>query len=263
MKFLSLFSGIGGFDWGLERAGMKCAGQVEIDNFCIKVLEKHFPNVKRIKDIKDVTENDFGAVDLVCGGFPCQPFSIAGKRKGKTDDRYLWQEMFRVIKIYKPTWVLGENVTGIVNLGLGDVLFDLESAGYEVQPVIIPACAVGAPHRRNRVWIIAYSSSNGLQNKKDEQILGKEKQAKFFSCKSKNLKNVTNATSLYAQGYLQKQGKIKLGRGAWWKTEPCVDRVADGIPTRVDRLKSLGNAVVPQIVEILGRLIMFQERRCS
>ena len=142
----SLFAGIGGFDLGLERAGFEIKWQVEIDPFCNKILAKHWPNVKRYGDIKNVTKLE--PVDLICGGFPCQPFSCAGKQRGKEDDRYLWPEMFRVIQETKPTWVIGENVTGFINLGLDDCISDLERAGYAVQPFIIPACAVGAPHRR-------------------------------------------------------------------------------------------------------------------
>jgi DNA-cytosine methyltransferase len=167
IRFLSLFAGIGGFDLGLERAGMKCVGQVENNKFCLKILEKHWQKVKRIKEIKNVNGNEFGTVDLICGGFPCQPFSVTGKQEGKTDDRYLWPEMFRVIKAVKPTWVVGENVFGIIGLALDDVLSDLEGEGYEVKTFIIPACAVGAWHRRDRVWIIAYSTDNG-RNRYDQ-----------------------------------------------------------------------------------------------
>jgi DNA (cytosine-5)-methyltransferase 1 len=229
MKFLSLFAGIGGFDLGFERAGMTCVGQVENNEFCLKVLEKHWPDIKKIKDIKDVKGDEFGTVDFICGGFPCQPFSCAGKRQGKKDDRYFWKEMFRIIEVAKPTWVLGENVPGIVNLALDDVYSDLENAGYEVQPIIIPACAIGAPHRRDRVWIIAYSSINRLSYKEHKQKLEEKRKNKFFSCQSIN---------------------------NWWKIEPSMDRVVNGIPGRMDRLKALGNAVVPQIAEILGKYIM-------
>ena len=153
----SLFSGIGGFDLGLERAGMTIKWQVEIDDFCNKVLEKHWPDVKRYRDIKELRGDELEPVDLICGGFPCQPFSAAGKRRSKEDDRYLWPEMLRVIRAVRPNWIIGENVAGIVSLALDDVLSDLESEGYACQSFIIPACAVNAPHRRDRVWIIAHA----------------------------------------------------------------------------------------------------------
>jgi len=160
MTFGSLFAGIGGFDLGLERAGMECKWQVEIDPFCNKVLQKHWPNVKRYVDVKTVGKHNLEPVDLISGGFPCQPFSVAGKRGGKDDNRYLWPEMLRVISEVRPTWVIGENVAGIVNMALDQVCSDLEAQGYEVQPFIIPACAVNAPHRRDRVWIVGNRIGN-------------------------------------------------------------------------------------------------------
>lgn len=156
----SLFSGIGGFDLAAEWAGLKNVFNCEIDSFCRKVLKYHFPNAKQYEDIR---ATDFtiwsGKVDVLSGGFPCQPFSTAGKRKGTEDDRYLWPEMLRAIREIQPRWVLGENVRGIVNWNGGmvfeQVLADLEDAGYEVTPYLVPACGVGAPHRRDRVWFVA------------------------------------------------------------------------------------------------------------
>ncbi len=174
-----LFSGIGGFSYGLELAGgFETKWFVENDPFCNKILAKHWPNVKRYGDIKDVGKANLEPVDLICGGFPCQPFSVAGKRKGKEDDRFLWPEMLRVISELRPRWVIGENVPGIVGVVLDQVLSEMESIGYEVQPLIIPACAVNAPHRRSRVWIIAhngnigraeYGSDEGSGNKKSRE----------------------------------------------------------------------------------------------
>lgn len=164
MRVLSLFSGIGGFDLAAEWAGCEVVGQVEIDPFCNRVLAKHWPDVKRMEDIKDVKGTEFGTVDLICGGFPCQPFSCAGKRKGKDDSRHLWPEMCRVIREAQPEWVLAENVSGLLSQDGGlvfeHVLTDLEDAGYETLPLVIPACGVGAPHRRDRVWIVAHSISD-------------------------------------------------------------------------------------------------------
>ena len=164
MKLLDLFSGIGGFSLGAEYNNIETIGFVEKDVFCQKVLRKHWPNVPILGDIRDVTKDTFESVDIVSGGFPCQPFSVAGKRRGTDDDRYLWDETIRVVSLYKPRWFVGENVEGIVNIQNGMVLRqvqdDLEKEGFEVQCGIIPASGIGAWHQRKRVWIIAHSNSN-------------------------------------------------------------------------------------------------------
>lgn len=170
LTHLSLFSGIGGLDIAAERAGFRSVGQCEWADYPTKVLEKHWPDVPRWRDIRTLTGDDFYArtglrtVDVISGGFPCQPFSVAGKQRGKEDDRYLWPEMCRVISEIRPTWVIGENVPGIVNLALDEVLSDLESQGYTCQTFIIPVAGVDAPHRRDRICIVARnhdSQSNG------------------------------------------------------------------------------------------------------
>jgi DNA (cytosine-5)-methyltransferase 1 len=163
-KLLDLFSGIGGFSLGAERNGIETIGFIEKDEFCQKVLKKHWSDVPIIDDIRKVNGKDFGAATIISGGFPCQPFSVAGKREGTDDDRYLWPEMLRVISEVKPRWVIGENVQGIINIEDGMVLRqvhnDLESEGFKVQCFVIPASGIGAWHQRNRVWIVAHSNSN-------------------------------------------------------------------------------------------------------
>ena len=168
LTHLSLFSGIGGLDLAAEMAGIKTVGQCEWADYQTKILEKHWPDVPKWRDIRTLTKESFyertglRTVDIVSGGFPCQPFSNAGKRQGERDDRFLWPEMLRVISELKPAWVIGENVPGIVNLALDTVLSDMESRGYAAQPFIIPACGVDAPHKRDRVAILAYSDGQQL-----------------------------------------------------------------------------------------------------
>ena len=170
MKLLDLFSGIGGFSLGAEYNNIETIGFVEKDAFCQKVLRKHWPNTPIIGNIRDVTKDTFKSVDIVSGGFPCQPFSVAGKRRGTDDDRYLWDETIRVVSLYKPRWFVGENVEGIVNIQNGMVLRqvqdDLEKEGFEVQCGIIPASGIGAWHQRKRVWILGYSQHNGSSTSK-------------------------------------------------------------------------------------------------
>ncbi len=178
-KILDLFSGLGGFSLGLERTGRyKTVAFCEIDKYCTLLLQKHWKGVKIYNDVKKITKEGFEAdgiesPDIITGGFPCQPFSVAGKQKGTDDDRHLWPEMFRIIKAFKPRFVIGENVPGIVNIQDGvvfeTVCTDLESQGYEVQPFNIPAAAVGAPHQRKRIWIIA-TLANSVSNDERREI---------------------------------------------------------------------------------------------
>ena len=172
MRVLDLFSGIGGFSLGLQRAGMQTVAFCEIDPFCRRVLEKRFPGVPIFDDIRTLTKrslqeagvtSDAEPIDLICGGFPCQPFSVAGNQRGDQDDRYLWPEMLRVISEVRPTWIIGENVPGIINMALDNVLSDLENLSYACQTFNIPACAVDAPHQRKRVWIVAHAGGDGLR----------------------------------------------------------------------------------------------------
>ena len=221
LTHLSLFSGIGGLDLAAEAAGFVTVGQCEWADYQTKVLEKHWPDVPRWRDIRTLTKESFyertglRTVDIVSGGFPCQPFSVAGKRNGENDDRYLWPEMCRVIEELNPTWVIGENVLGIVSLALDKVLADLENIGYTSQPFIIPACGVDAPHRRYRVAIVAYSQS--------KCNLGRLFRREENACEDgrKRADNGTGAPNVFF--------------GQRWTNQPATDRMVDGVRTEVYR----------------------------
>lgn len=231
MNHLDLFSGIGGFSlaaqwvWGEDH---NIIAFCEIDKFCQKVLKKHWPNVPIFPDIKKLKGDEFvEAVDLITAGFPCQPASAAGKRRGTKDNRWLWPETFKTIQLFSPEWIILENVYGLITLNKGmvfeQVCADLESEGYEVQPFVIPACAVNAPHRRDRVWIIAHANLRRCK-KQWEQI---EVESNIF----------------------------EFEREIWRSVKPTVCRINHGIPNRVDRLRSLGNAIVPQVAAIIMQSI--------
>ena len=176
LTHLSLFSGIGGLDLAAEWAGFRTVGQCEWADYPRAVLEKHWPGLPRWRDIRTLTKESFyeqtglRTVDVISGGFPCQPFSVAGKRGGKDDDRYLWPEMLRVIRELQPTWGVGENVPGIVNLALDTVLSDLEAEGYEVQCFLVPACGVDAPHKRERCAIVANAVNRSVSVRRDGKL---------------------------------------------------------------------------------------------
>ena len=241
MRVLDLFSGIGGFALGFHMAGgYETVGFVEIDPFCQKVLKKHWPDVPVFSDIRTFRGDEVGAVDVVCGGFPCQPHSLAGKRKGSADERDMWPEFARVIRAVKPRWVVAENVKGLLSSDdgryFGGVLRDLAASGYDSEWTVLPAYVARAPQTRARVYIVAYT----------ESVYGQ------------------------AWGVLEKggvwttQAQPRGLRGLFGGPEPTVwadepkprmGRVAHGVPSRVDRLRSLGNAVVPQVICWLARRI--------
>ena len=266
LTHLSLFSGIGGLDLAAEMAGFGTVGQCEWADYPTKVLEKHWPGVPRWRDIRTLTGESFHektglrTVDIISGGFPCQPFSVAGKRRGKEDDRYLWPEMLRVISELRPAWVVGENVAGIVNMALDQVYADLENEGYAVQAFIIPACAVDAPHRRDRCAISGHRTLEEKHNGRGRGPYSLENSDCVGFGEPGVLQQQPGRTELERDGKAvadsplrrksgKKQGGRKtrgLGGGLWWPAEPDVGRVAHGVPSRVDRLKCLGNAVVPQ-----------------
>lgn len=224
MKHASLFSGIGGFDLAAQWMGWENVFQVEIDKFCQKVLEKNFPNVTRYGDIKEFDGTKYrGAIDILSGGFPCQPFSIAGSRRGIQDDRYLWPEMFRVIGEIKPQYVIGENVSESWKL-VEQICNDLEKEGYQVEPINITACAVGADHIRQRYWFLAYTYAP--RDKDRLPVRTKEKQP--------SPRNVFEDEVQYSIDYKNELESMFCG-------------AYNGIPKRLDRIGSLGNAIVPQV----------------
>jgi DNA (cytosine-5)-methyltransferase 1 len=263
ITFGSLFAGIGGIDLGLERAGMICKWQVEIDDYCNKVLKKHWPDVERFDDVRKVGKHNLESVDLIAGGFPCQPHSVAGKRRGAADDRNLWPEFIRIIRETKPRYVLAENVPGIISTYLDTVLSDLESEGYTARTFNLPAVAFDAPHRRERIFIVAYSECRGCSTKRQsrelERIQGK---GQDNTSKIEESSDVADAEEPRLEGSNTARPACTNGQIAqcpqrdWWTVEPDVGRVAHGIPNRVDRLRGLGNAAVPQVAEWIGRRII-------
>ena len=284
MKHLDLFSGIGGFALGLQRAGFDTVAFCEIEPYAQKVLKKHWPDTHIYEDIHDVTAqrleaDGFTGIDIITGGYPCQPFSAAGKRGGEDDDRHLWPQIARLVRELsaageQPDWLLFENVAGHITLGLDTVLADLEALGYTGRPLVIPACAVDARHRRDRLWIIANSEHYGLVTGRDKRIFqgisngsaAKEQQIK--GCIQDVAKAISQrgrsrqATGEHASnaGQQPRHPWNNAGGVATWPAETAICRVANGIPRRVDRLRGLGNAVVPQIPENIGRAIIEASR---
>ena len=330
LQLLDLFSGIGGFSLGLESTGFfKTIAFVEKDKFCRQVLQKNFNNIPIEEDIRNVRGERYKA-DIITGGFPCQPFSVAGKRKGTDDDRYLWDETIRVVAECKPRWFIGENVEGIININNGMVLrqvqTDLEEQGFQVQCLVIPASSIGAWHQRKRVWILAHSNSNRNRNEitrsngEEKEIQREHRQKdsstwKFIGAdthdvpKSKSMRNggwgseqCTNrewkfqqseqkgseiwsktkrcspqdvwhseSTGLQSSSDRQRKGKF-WGTGTpgeqcertWWQIESGICGVPHGLSATMDknranRIKALGNSIVPQIARQLGLAIMKAE----
>ena len=315
---IDLFSGIGGFALACRWAGIETIAFCEIEKYAQRVLRKNFPGIRIFEDVRQFPATEFREPFLLTGGYPCQPFSQAGKRRGAEDDRHLWPAMFGIIRTSRPTWILAENVAGHVTLGLDEVLADLESEDYAVQPIIVPACAVDAPHRRDRVWILANAKSDGLQGRtqsKDgeryfeqdgttdkpsgtsggdsSRILGNAKrdsEGRAYGSESGRSKrerkdeNIIerdevgrdsgNASREIAFADSDNARRVKQWRsesvqselvtaecGNRWSAEPNVGRVAHGIPNRVDRLKGLGNAIVPQVAyQIIRTMIESEEQ---
>ena len=329
LTHLSLFSGIGGLDIAGEWAGFRTVGQCEWADYPHAVLQKHWPDVPKWRDIRTFTKEGFrertglDTVTVVSGGFPCQPFSTAGKRRGKEDDRYLWPEMCRVISEIQPTWVVGENVAGLISMDLDTVLSDLEGIGYACQTLVIPACAVDAPHRRDRCAILAYSQSQrrgekgkcffrsqewaagsgslmantdggAMRNDGDHR---RTSDREVYETVHTGISCGAGKIDPYADGkllsdtlrarrggagpgdihtvipdphrirleepWLQRcsaKSPVPIADNGRWPAEPNVGRVAHGVPARVDRLRCLGNAVVPQQFHPIFRAIADIER---
>ena len=317
MTFISLFAGIGGMDLGLERAGMQCVAQVEIDDYASKILAKHWPDVARFRDVRTVGAHNLPACDLICGGFPCQDISNAGKQAGITGERSgLWREFARIIGELRPRYALIENVSALLGRGLSAVLCDLAALGYDAEWHCIPAAAVGAPHIRDRVFVLAYAhgaerraQSEGRNVANRDDAGWQEATGRFTACSADGrTPDVADATGKRVQKSSREDGQSlgrqsskggmdALGNGArgrapdvadadsaglaqrqsilgnareklaafergcctgtgQWSAEPAICRMADGVPRRVDRLRGLGNAVVPQVAEYIGRVIM-------
>ena len=338
MRHLDLFSGIGGFALGLEATQkIKTVAFCEIDKYCTKVLNKNWPEVPVYKDIKELTYDKLKAdgidsIDIITGGYPCQPFSVAGLKKGVEDPRHLWPEYFRIIKELRPTWVIGENVSGHIKLGLDAVQEDLESEGYSLRTFSVSASSIGANHQRERIWTVAYSQRNydsqqikrvngeeiSLQKEhrendsttrnssgasairetrnehadvedtrrrswREQFTWNKESIGRGASEKTERSSNsdtspgpsertetMANASSIESnvgediqhtstgngQGQTGRENSSEESAQNWWNLEPDVGRVADGIPDRTHRLKSLGNAVVPQIPYYIAQSIL-------
>ena len=263
---LSLFSGIGGLDLAAEAAGFTTVGQCEWADFPTKVLEKHWPDVPRWRDIRTLTGESFNertglrTVDVISGGFPCQPFSVAGKQRGKGDERYLWPEMLRVIAELAPRWVIGENVPGILRIAAGQVAEDLERSGYHVAVFDFEAAAVGAPHRKERIAFVGCRKVDDEHSRTKRSTENVENSGCSRRCEQGLLQKQQGGTEFKRNGETLAYSEMRRqqreqpgwsearrsGRCVRWPAEPDVGRVAYGVPNRVDRLKCLGNAVVPQ-----------------
>ena len=278
MTFGSLFAGIGGFDLGFERAGMTCKWQVEIDEYCRRVLEKHWPSVLRFEDVRDFPPKGFDLeVDTICAGFPCQDISYAGNGAGINGERSgLFFEAMRVIRALGPRFVVLENVVALLTRGMGEVLGSLASCGYDAAWDVLAACDFGAPHIRERVFVVACRSDSaplqwhsffgtkpnrdhGSTSDVDDAYSGQRARNNW----RQNASRSENGCSAMAhadvgvpQGEPHRSGEAQPNGESRWATEPDVGRVAYGVPSRVDRLRGLGNSIVPDKTDWIGRRIM-------
>jgi DNA (cytosine-5)-methyltransferase 1 len=264
----SLFSGIGGLDLGLERAGMQVIWQSEIDPFACKVLKKHWPEVPNYGDIKQIDWATIPKPDVICGGYPCQPFSTAGKRRGTDDPRHLWPWVRTAISELRPRYAILENVRGHLTMGALQVLGEITELGYDAEWRIVSAAGVGAPHRRDRLIIVAYpNDARGRTPERGTNTVGAQEvqerqnvaQSRFSGCST----HVANTNGRRCQqckpetkSFSWTSGSSKRNYADCWEVEPSVGRMVDGVSNRVDKLRGLGNAVVPQVAEYIGRLVL-------
>ena len=291
----SLFSGIGGLDLGLERAGMRVIWQSEIDPYACKVLGKHWPEVVNHGNIKEINWDEIKRPDVICGGYPCQPFSTAGKRRGEEDPRHLWPWVREAISRLRPRYAILENVRGHLSLGGLSVIGELASIGYDAEWQIVSAASQGAPHLRERVIIVAYPNDAGLHRTEiNTAETGQSAFAGFGRCgtnvayadsgrriqcepDTQPLSWLSSGGEPLPDNERKRNGQLGLSTDAsvfggcratdrdrearnerrqWWAIEPDVGRVAHGVPNRVDRLRGLGNAVVPQVAQFIGELVI-------
>lgn len=268
MNHIDLFSGIGGFSlaaqrvWGNEH---NIVAFVEQDRFCQKVLNKHWPLVPIFSDIHDYKPEQSKAIDILTAGVPCQPASVAGKRRGKEDDRWLWPEAHRIVRETLPEWIIFENPSGILTLNNGlefdNLLSELETEGYETQTFIIPACGVDARHRRYRVWIIAHFDSLRCNKSFSKRHTVQRKNETCDETGNCDNEASTNTDTQHGNNGGSKAGKIPqlkeagIFKGKQWQLEPDVAGVVHGVSTKLDkhRIAALGNAIVPQVVEVIMR----------
>jgi DNA (cytosine-5)-methyltransferase 1 len=248
MTFGSLFAGIGGFDLGFERAGLVCQWQVEIDPWFRRVLAKHWPDVRRHDDVRTFPPDDGGdwRVDVICGGFPCQDISYVGKGAGIAEGTRsgLWSEIIRIVRVVRPRFLIVENVAALLDRGLGRVLGDLAACGFDAEWECLPAGAFGAVHCRDRVFLLARDTDRDHER---EIGTGPGQWAKTATLGSLPGESPIRLPWQYSPG---------PGWRGHWSNEPAVGRVAHGVPSRVDRLRGLGNAVIPQVAEFIGRRLM-------
>ena len=243
----SLFSGIGGIDLGLERAGFDVRWQVEIDEYAVRVLDKHWPNTRRYGDVRDLSGSSLEAVDVICGGFPCQPVSLAGKRQAQADPRWLWPHFARLVDEIRPRYVIVENVPGLYSLGGAEVVTDLATIGFDAEWHSISAATFGAPisgYGRSRFILLAFANSNRLDRPRISRKV-KQPMVAEFAWDGGIASEYAGTTSDH------------------WAIEPNVGRVANGVPARMDRLRGLGNGVIPQLFEWVGDLINDHNERVN
>ena len=265
----SLFSGIGGFDLAAEWMGWENLFNCEWEEFPRKVLKHHFPNAKQYGDIKEFNAATYaGRIDILTGGFPCQPYSIAGERRGKEDERHLWPEMLRIVRECSPRWIVGENVRGLVNWNGGlvfeEVCADLEACGYCVQPFVLPAAAVNAPHRRDRVWFVAHNHDRNGKEKRFQargeiDVYSSQRNRDAPDTDGKLLEHRNRERATGERTDKEKRTQLLNGARGWetFPTEPPLCGGDDGLPKELDgitfpkwrreSIKAYGNAIVPQV----------------